>query len=115
MSSEVISSINSNVCLNSSAVEHLVYTEIVGGSIPSSGILHIVMDKPTRGQILDTCYQNIDDYYTLPHYGLIADWYLRYWALHNMVCDHFDASGLKLEDYDWASKEREKHKGRNEN
>ena len=28
-------------CLNSSAVEHLVYTEAVGGSIPSSSIVHI--------------------------------------------------------------------------
>jgi hypothetical protein len=107
MSLGVKSSINSNVCPNSSAVEHLVYTEIVGGSIPSLGILHIVMDKPTRGQILDECYQNLGDYYELPCVGLMADWYLRYWALHNMVCDHFDASGLKLEDYDWAMKERQ--------
>ena len=27
--------------MNSSAVEHLVYTEAVGGSIPSSSIVHI--------------------------------------------------------------------------
>jgi hypothetical protein len=107
MSLAVASSINSNVCLNSSAVEHLVYTEIVGGSIPSSGILHTLMKKPTRGQILDTCNQNLSDYYELPHYGLIADWYLRYWALHNMVCEHFDVPQLTLEDYDWFRKQNE--------
>ena len=48
--------------LNSSAVEHLVYTEAVGGSIPSSSIstLH-TMDKKKIKDHLDVIYKEILD------------------------------------------------------
>ena len=47
---------------NSSAVEHLVYTEAVGGSIPSSSIstLH-TMDKKKIKDHLDVIYKEILD------------------------------------------------------
>ena len=35
-------------------------------------------------------YDNYSDYHTLPHYGLIPDWYLRYWELHNMIFDYLE-------------------------
>ena len=75
---------------NSSAVELLVYTESVGGSIPSSPIIKYIMAKPTKEEIIDLLYENYSDYHTLPHYGLVPDWYLRYWELHNMIFDYLE-------------------------
>ena len=40
-------------------------------------------------QILRTCMQNEEDYWNLPQYAMIPDWYLRYWELHNMVLEFF--------------------------
>lgn len=86
----VNNSINSPEWANSSAVELLVYTESVGGSIPSSPIVTFIMTKPTKEEIIDLLYNNYSDYYTLPHYGLVPDWYLRYWELHNMIFDYLE-------------------------
>ena len=41
--------------------------------------------KYTKEQILEQLRNNEDDYWCLPQYGLIADWYLRYWYLHIAV------------------------------
>ena len=46
------------------------------------------LDDDTR-QILRTCMQNEEDYWNLPMYAMIPDWYLRYWELHNLVLEHF--------------------------
>ena len=35
------------------------------------------MSKPTKEEILKVMEENIDAYYELPHYGLIADWFKR--------------------------------------
>jgi len=43
------------------------------------------MTKPTKDDILDMLEQNEYDYHVLPHYGLISDWYVRYWELHNLI------------------------------
>lgn len=39
--------------------------------------------------ILDLCAQNEEDYWNLPQYAMIADWFVRYWELHNLVLEHF--------------------------
>ena len=38
---------------------------------------------------IDFLQQNEEDYWNLPNYGLIADWYLRYWYLHIEVMKYF--------------------------
>ena len=43
------------------------------------------MDKETLTKML---IQNEDDYHELPMYGLIPDWYLRYWELHIAVMQY---------------------------
>lgn len=42
-----------------------------------------------KEQIIKELYQNEDDYHELPMYGLIADWYPRYWRLHLLIMKHF--------------------------
>ena len=44
-----------------------------------------------RKELLRACMQNEVDYWNLPQYGLIPDWFIRYWELHNMVLEHFGA------------------------
>ena len=44
---------------------------------------------PDVQAILDLCAQNEEDYWNLPQYALIADWFVRYWELHNRVLVHF--------------------------
>ena len=64
---------------NGSAIRLLVYTESVGVRSPLRPfVTYIMMAKPTKDEIIDLLYNNYSDYYTLPHYGLIPDWYLRY-------------------------------------
>ena len=43
------------------------------------------MDKETLIEMLQT---NENDYWELPNYGLIADWYLRYWHLHIAIMQY---------------------------
>ena len=38
-----------------------------------------------KSELVQMLYQNENDYHELPMYGLIADWYLRYWYLHIAV------------------------------
>ena len=47
------------------------------------------MTKPTKDQILDLLEENEYDYHVLPMYGLISDWYVRYWELHNLMFKYF--------------------------
>lgn len=42
-----------------------------------------------RKELLQACMQNEEDYWNLPMYAMIPDWYLRYWELHNLVLEHF--------------------------
>ncbi len=56
-------------------------------------LLVILMDKKTLVKML---HQNENDYHELPMYGLIADWYLRYWHLHIAVYQYLE---LDKEDY----------------
>ena len=41
-------------------------------------------------------HQNENDYWELPQYGLIADWYLRYWHLHIAMYQYL---GIDKEEY----------------
>ncbi len=68
------------------AVVHLTVNEQVPGSNPGEGVvITFIMTKPTKDDILDMLEQNEYDYHVLPHYGLISDWYVRYWELHNLI------------------------------
>ena len=42
-----------------------------------------------RKQLLQACMQNEEDYWNLPQYAMIPDWFVRYWELHNLVLEHF--------------------------
>lgn len=44
--------------------------------------------SPDKEEILRLLYQNEDDYWTLPQYAMIPDWFLRYWELHNLMLRH---------------------------
>lgn len=43
--------------------------------------------------ILGEIHQTYEDYLVLPHYGLIADWFVRYWDLAELC---FKAYGLEM-------------------
>jgi len=43
------------------------------------------MTKPTKDELLDLLEENEYDYFVLPMNGLISDWYVRYWELHNKL------------------------------
>ena len=45
------------------------------------------MTKPTKEDILQLLDDNVYDYHVLPHYGMMSDWYIRYWELHEMVAE----------------------------
>ena len=42
--------------------------------------------------------KNEDDYFTLPHCGLIADWYQRYWQLHELVAKQIEYNDYYIPD-----------------
>ncbi len=44
-------------------------------------------------RILDLLEENEIDYFTLPHYGLVPDWRLRYWQLHELLLQEIDDQG----------------------
>ena len=44
-------------------------------------------------RILELLEQNEIDYFTLPHYGLVPDWRLRYWQLHELLLQEIDDQG----------------------
>tara|TARA_Y100000401_G_scaffold6413_1_gene4399 strand:- start:4383 stop:4583 length:201 start_codon:yes stop_codon:yes gene_type:complete len=44
-------------------------------------------------RILDLLEQNEIDYFNLPHYGLVPDWRLRYWQLHELLLREIDDQG----------------------
>ena len=43
------------------------------------------MTEEQRKELLELLEDNEVDYYNLPQYGLVPDWFLRYWELHNKV------------------------------
>ena len=43
------------------------------------------MTDKDKKELLEMMYQNEDAYWDLPQYGLIADWFVRYWELHNKL------------------------------
>jgi len=34
-------------------------------------------------ELIQLLINNEDDYFILPHYGMVPDWYKRYWQLQN--------------------------------
>ena len=44
-------------------------------------------------RILELLEQNEYDYHLLPHYGLVPDWRLRYWQLHELILKEIDDQG----------------------
>ena len=55
------------------------------------------MTKPTKEQILDLLEENEYDYHLLPMHGLISDWYVRYWELHNLMFKYFTDDEVECE------------------
>ena len=53
------------------------------------------MDLPELIQLME---DNEYDYHVLPHYGLISDWFYRYWELHNAVYSYVQKTGTKRTD-----------------
>ena len=43
------------------------------------------MTDKDKEELLKVMYKNEDDYWELPHYGLISNWFVRYWELHNKL------------------------------
>ena len=43
----------------------------------------------SKEEILKTAYRNETYYWEAPMYGFIADWFLMYWEMHNLVLEHF--------------------------
>ena len=43
------------------------------------------MTDKDKKELLEMMYQNEDDYWDLPQYAMIADWFVRYWELHNKL------------------------------
>ena len=56
-------------------------------------LIVIFMDKESLIKML---HQNENDYHELPMYGLVSDWYLRYWHLHIALYQYLE---LDKEDY----------------
>ena len=56
----------------------------------------------SKEEILEELENNEIDYWNLPQYGLIADWFERYWDLHNMVLEYF---GEEPYDYPLAARD----------
>ena len=46
-------------------------------------------DRENREKILELCMENEEHYWNLPGYGLIPDYFIRYWELHNAVLEYF--------------------------
>lgn len=53
------------------------------------------MTKPTKEDIFNLCYENYCDYHELPMYGMVPDWYLRYWELHDIILDYLEGDDNK--------------------
>jgi len=39
-------------------------------------------------ELIKLLINNEDDYFMLPHYGMVPDWYKRYWQLHKAVAEY---------------------------
>ena len=49
-----------------------------------------------KSELIQMLHQNENDYHELPMYGLMSDWYLRYWHLHIALYQYLE---LDKEDY----------------
>ncbi len=48
------------------------------------------MTDKDRKELLELLERTEDDYWSLPQYGFVCDWFSRYWTLHNRVCELLD-------------------------
>ena len=62
-----------------------------------------------RAELVEMLENNEYDYHVLPHYGLISDWFVRYWDLHNAIYSYLqnepnvkrtDLAGVELHEQD---------------
>ena len=54
-------------------------------------LLVILTDKEEKkARIFELLAQDEEDYHVLPHYGLIADWFIRYGDLRKAVLEYFE-------------------------
>ena len=69
------------------------------------------MTEDQRDQLIEMLEQHEDDYWNLPQYGLIPDWFERYWKLHNMVCEvvDMDPYNYPMEAFDYHQSLRQKN------
>ena len=51
-----------------------------------------------RESIFYLLEENEYDYHVLPHYGLISDYYERYWELHVLLLKYFSAEREEKEE-----------------
>jgi len=51
-----------------------------------------------REDLVEMMEQNEYDYHVLPHYGLMSDWFVRYWDLHNAVYSYVTGDTTKRSD-----------------
>ena len=54
------------------------------------------MTEEQKQELLDLLDTNEVDYFNLPQYAMVPDWFLRYWELHNKV-----AVALGVEPYEY--------------
>lgn len=54
------------------------------------------MTEEQKQELLELLDTNEVDYWNLPQYAMVPDWFLRYWQLHNKV-----AVALGIEPYDY--------------
>lgn len=61
-----------------------------------------------KEKILKLCMGNEEDYWGLSGYGLNADYFVRYWELHNAVLEYL---GEERYDFPMREFERQQKKG----
>ena len=58
------------------------------------------MNDEQKQELLELLETNEVDYWNLPQYAMVPDWFLRYWQLHNKV---LEALGQEPYDYPEAA------------
>ena len=58
------------------------------------------MNEEQKLELLELLETNEVDYWNLPQYAMVPDWFLRYWQLHNML---LEALGQERYDYPEAA------------
>ena len=71
-------------------MQEAVNFKVTGSNPVGAVVIHYDMTQPKKDELLDLLEKNVYDYHVLPHYGMIPDWYERYWELHNLVYSYLN-------------------------